>query len=206
MKDHFALLGQPRRPWLDAETIQQGFVRAAAEVHPDRVHDAPESVRQSAHDRYTELNAAQLCLRDVRTRLRHLLELERGRKVVDLQEIPEALMALFERLGRQLKAADQHLREVAQATSPLLKVGLFEQGETLREQLRQTQAILHQHRQELEGHLRVLNDQWERLAGDDAEARERLLRDLETLYRLISFHDRWRAQVQERLLKLMDAG
>ncbi|MCU0770343.1 MAG: hypothetical protein MUE94_01045 [Verrucomicrobia bacterium] len=202
MNDCFALLGQPRRPWLDPEDVKRAFVSAAGGVHPDRVHDAPEATRRAAHDRYTELNQAHLCLADARTRLRHLLELERGGKITDLQSIPDDWMELFTRLSRQLKAADQYARQLAQADSPLLRVAWFEQGEALREELQQTESWLNRQRDELDHRLRVLSEQWDAPPNGDGGARERRLAELETLYRLLSFQDRWRAQVRERLLRL----
>jgi TPR repeat protein len=36
----FALLSEPRRPWLDAEPLKQRFLARSNEVHPDRVHSA----------------------------------------------------------------------------------------------------------------------------------------------------------------------
>ena len=206
MKDFFALLSQPRNPWLDPETVKQVFVSAAAESHPDRIHDSPERERREAHDRYTELNEAHLCLKDHRHRLRHLLELERGERIRDLQEIPDDLMELFERLSQQLRAVDVHCRESAQATSPLLKVTLFERGEELRGQLEQTRTLLQERLDTLEGRLRASGDDWSNPPAGDGSRREALLTNLEALYRLLSFHMRWHGQVQNRILQLMGQG
>ena len=43
MTDHFATLGEPRRPWLDAEALKEKFHRLSGTVHPDRVHGADEA-------------------------------------------------------------------------------------------------------------------------------------------------------------------
>ena len=40
MTDAFALLSEPRRPWLDAEALKARFLPLSAAVHPDRVHSA----------------------------------------------------------------------------------------------------------------------------------------------------------------------
>ena len=73
MTDLFALLGQPRRPWLDAEAIQQAFISAARDHHPDRRHEEPEERREAAQLCYTRLNEARQRLSTHHTRLRHLL-------------------------------------------------------------------------------------------------------------------------------------
>src|SRR5204862_2338470 len=77
MTDYFALLGEARRPWLDTEALKAKFLTLTANVHPDRVHKAIPAEKQTAHQLYTELNAAFNCLRGPKTRLLHLFELER---------------------------------------------------------------------------------------------------------------------------------
>ncbi len=65
--DHFAELGQPRRPSLDADALKDHFHRLTAEHHPDIAGDG---------GRFTTLNAAYTVLREPAARLRHLLELD----------------------------------------------------------------------------------------------------------------------------------
>jgi len=36
MTDYFALLDEPRRPWLDVSSLKQKFLARSSEVHPDR--------------------------------------------------------------------------------------------------------------------------------------------------------------------------
>src|SRR5947209_8387527 len=104
MLDYFALLNQPRRPWLDADLLQQTFLALSAEAHPDRVHNAEEANKSRAQHRFTELNAAYNCLREPKTRLRHLLELEAGAKPADMQAIPPQLMNAFLEVSQLLQA------------------------------------------------------------------------------------------------------
>ena len=58
MTDYFALLNEPRRPWLDPEPLKDKFLALSATVHPDRVHNLGAAERAAAQERYTELNAA----------------------------------------------------------------------------------------------------------------------------------------------------
>lgn len=203
MKDFFELLGQPRRPWLDAGIVQEAFVSAAAGVHPDRIHNAPASTRQEAHDRYTALNEAQLCLRSARCRLRHLLELEEGKPLGELQEVPDDLMEAFSQLSRQIRTTDAHLKRCREIVSPLLKVALFKRGEELREELQRSQAALQERTDTLESQLHAVSDHWEKRQTNDSATRRRLLKEMETLYRFISFNDRWQNQIASRLTDLM---
>src|SRR6266480_4581877 len=95
MADYFFLLDEPRRPWLDPEVLKAKFHVLTSTVHPDRVHRATEPEKQAANQRYAELNAAYQCLREPKDRLRHLLELERGIKVEDVQKISPGTMDWF---------------------------------------------------------------------------------------------------------------
>jgi hypothetical protein len=83
---------------------------------------------------------------------------------------------------------------------------LFERGEELRNHLEQSRMLLTERMDALEGHLRSLGDQWKSPHSDNTAQREALLVKLEELYRLISFHERWRNQVQNRILQLMGQG
>src|SRR6266478_7291458 len=95
MTDYFALLDEPRRPWIEPDSLKRKFFALSAEDHPDRVHQASDAEKVAAQQRYTELSAAYNCLREPKERLRHLLELERGTKPEDIQRIPSDLMDVF---------------------------------------------------------------------------------------------------------------
>jgi curved DNA-binding protein CbpA len=201
MTDYFALLGQPRRPWLEPVEIQKAFVTAAHECHPDRLHGATDEERGGAQTRYTALNQACRCLGKPHTRLRHLIELERGRKVSDLHEMAPELMALFGEVGGVCRNADRFLSERNAVQSPLLKVALLERGETLREQLESVRHKVQAEVTTMETRLKALDRAW--VEATSAVERERLLKDLEGLFRLFSFHDRWLSQLQTRWLQLV---
>lgn len=201
MTDYFALLGQPRRPWLDAAQIQQSFIQAASGVHPDRLHEAGAAARREAEARYTELNAAWQCLSKPHTRLRHLLELERGRKVPDLQEMDAGLARLFSRVGEDCRRADRFLAERGAMTSPLLRVALFERGEALREALEGARREVQESEAKLEARLRTADREW--MQTDAGTRPASLLGEMESLFRLFSFHERWAGQLQQRWLQLV---
>src|SRR5262249_30233495 len=126
--DFFALLEEPRRPWLDAELLKQKFLATSAKAHPDRVHGASEAEQRDAVRRFSELNAAFQCLREPKDRLRHLLELESGTKPADIERIPTAMMDSFFEIGRLLKDVDAFAAERQNVAPPVLKAKLFERG------------------------------------------------------------------------------
>ena len=53
MADYFALLDEPRRPWLDPEELKAKFHALTATVHPDRVQQ--KHMRAAAVDAMIEL-------------------------------------------------------------------------------------------------------------------------------------------------------
>ena len=198
MTDYFALLNEPRRPWLEPDALKRKFLTLSASIHPDRVHNLGEAERQAAHERYAELNAAYNCLREPRDRLRHLLKLERGAPPEDIQRIPSDLMDLFMAIGQTCRQADVLLAEKAEITSPLLKAQWFERAQGPIDELQNLQQRLAVRRGRLTEELKRSDAEW----NANSPQRGALLQRLEELYRLSSYFARWSAQVQERMAQL----
>lgn len=199
MPDYFALLNEPRRPWLDADALKQKFLALSASAHPDKIHAASDAEKAAAARSFAELNAAHACLAEPKTRLLHLLELELGAKPKDIQQIPAGLADTFANVAMACRGADTFLTEKAQATSPLVQVQLFARGQEWVEKLQALQQELKNlHAQMLE-RLKTLDTRWN--AGDPA-TRQRQLPAIEELYRLFSYFNRWNNQIQERVVQL----
>ena len=199
MTDYFALLNEPHRPWLDSNSLRQKFLALAAGAHPDHIHNAGELEKAGANRRYTELNAAYNCLAEPKLRLRHLLELELGAKPKDVQQIPPALADMFAEVAATCRKADIFLAEKDRATSPLLRVQLFERAQEWIERLNELQKKLNELRETLTGELKSLDEKW---TATDAAARREMLTKLEELYRLFGYFNRWHSQIQERIVLL----
>jgi len=199
MPDYFALLNEPRRPWLDTGALKQKFLVLSAAAHPDKIHAASDMEKSAAAKSFAELNAAYTCLADPKTRLLHLLELELGTKPKDIQQIPAALADLFAEVAMTCRSADGFLAEKAKATSPLVQVQLFERGQEWVEKLNALQQKLNTLRDQLITSLQSLDAQW--LTADNA-ARNQSLSKLEDHYRLFGYLNRWNNQIQERVVQL----
>ena len=202
MRDCFALLNEPRRPWLDPEALKQKFIAISKDVHPDRVHGRTDAERQAAQERYTELNAAYQCLREPRTRLQHLIELELGEKPADLQRVPPDLMNRFLEVGNLCREVDPFLVEKSSVTSPLLQVQMFERSQAWTERLNALQMRLTSWQNELSRELQSLDAAWDPSTPSDPAARRATLPRLEELARLFAYFARWSAQIQERIVQL----
>lgn len=199
MIDYFALLGQPRRPWLEAEALKQHFLVLSGQHHPDRLPEAGPLQKAQAQERYANLNAAYQCLRDPKERLRHLLELERGGKLEQMQIVPAALMDISLLVGGACRKADALLKEKGEATSPLLRVGLFEREQEQVQELTTLTKRLEEHRQDLITAAKDLDARW---SAEAAAVNQGLLPRLEEVYRLLSYYERWLAHLRERIVQL----
>jgi curved DNA-binding protein CbpA len=198
--DYFALLAEPRRPWLEPETLKSKFLALAANTHPDRIHNADASEKVEANRRYAELNAAYHCLAEPKSRLLHLLTLELGAKPGDVQPIPPALADWFAEVAMTCRKADTFLAEKNEATSPLLHVRLFEQAQEWVERLRVLQTRLAGLQDKLVEELKLLDAGW--ASPSQTGERTALLNRLEELYRLFGYFNRWSGQIQERIVQL----
>jgi DnaJ-domain-containing protein 1 len=194
MTDNFALLSEPRRPWIDGGSLKKKFLALSSGAHPDRVHQSSPEERKAAGARYAELNTAYNCLREPKDRLRHLLELELGKKPDDIQNIPPDLMDFAFAIGRVCKDADALLAEKTNVTSPILKVRFFERGQERVEQLNSLQRKINDGRDALAAELQAMNPAW--------ETKDKPLKRLEEIYRLLGYFARWSEQLQERVVQL----
>jgi curved DNA-binding protein CbpA len=204
--DAFALLGEPRRPWIDVDSLKSRFRALCADKHPDRFHNAPPAEREVINSRYAELNEAFNLLQDPRARLQHLLELELGGRPKDIQRIPPGTMDLFVEVGQTCRDCDEYLTRKASATSPMLKLRVMQEGLDWLEKLQKLQGQIQRKNQELQTELIALNAIWEGApeVGSDLRPKTLPLERLEQLYRAMSYVSRWTDQLQERLVQLAE--
>ncbi len=204
MEDHFAALNLPRLPWIDAETARSRFLELSASVHPDRFHNASPEERESATRSYANLNTAQTCLSNVKSRLLHLIELERGSRPEVVKNVPEATMDTFLKVGQMTRDVDAFIEEKAGADSPLIKAGLFQRGLEWTDRLQALQGELNAELEPLNAELRELSNRWEAAPpiGDPARAAALPLKRLEEISRVVSHLSRWSEQLQDRIVRL----
>jgi curved DNA-binding protein CbpA len=204
MTDYFALLGEARRPWIEPEALKARFLELSTQVHPDRFHAAPPEEKERAGQRYTEVNTAWQCLSDPKERLRHLLELEMGGRLKDVQRIPPGTMDLFMEVGQVCRDTTAFLAERSKAVSPMLRVQMFERGLEWTEKLHQLQQKVNGLRETLSSELQGLNPVWASAppVGAPGRAAALPLEQLEQIYRRLSYVSRWTEQLQEPLVQL----
>jgi curved DNA-binding protein CbpA len=194
----FEILGFTPRPVLGAEELKARFLDRSGPLHPDRVHSLPGGEREEATRRFAEMNAAHRLLRNPRDRLNLLLEMETGKKPRDIQRILPGTMDLFAEVGQACRDADGFLasRPAADA-SPIQRAAVRGQALGWKERLEATLVHVEARAEQALKELENLDARW--VAGGD---RTPLLEPIENLARLFSYIERWRGQLEERLLEL----
>jgi DnaJ-domain-containing protein 1 len=202
--DNFALLGQPRLPWLDPVALKAAFLEQSARLHPDRAQAANAEEQAAATGRFAELNAAYNCLREPKERVLHLLELESGAPPANVQSVPADTMDLLMETGQVCRQTDQFLAAKSRAASPLLQAHKFEQALDWTARLQALHERIQLRRDQLLAELRAMNEAWISAPPVPAPARPGSLplRRLEELGRTFSYIARCSGQIQERLAQL----
>ena len=201
MTDYFDLLGEQRRPWLDAEHLKAKFLSLSANFHPDHVRNPDEGEKSAGAPRFADLNTAYNCLREAKSRTRHLLELELGHEAEKVSEIPPDLANLFIEVAQVCREAGDYLVERSKTCSPLLRVQLFERGQELADRLQMLRLQLSQRQEAPTRDLKSLDAEWGRTMSDST-ARPLALQRLEEIHRRLSFYGRWDSQLREAIIQL----
>jgi DnaJ-domain-containing protein 1 len=202
--DYFALLGQPRQPWLDPAALKAAFLQQSARLHPDRVQAGNVEEKAAATGRFADLNAAYNCLREPKERLLHLLALESGAPPANVQSVPSDTMDLFMETGQVCRETDQFLAAKAQVSSPLLQAQMFEQMLEWTTRLQALHERILLRRDPLLAELQTMNAAWNSAPPVPSPARAAALplRRLEEMGRTFSYIARCGGQIQERLAQL----
>jgi Fe-S protein assembly co-chaperone HscB len=99
MIDYFALLQQPRRPWLRIDELEKKYRDLARTTHPD-------AASPHAQISFADLNSAYRTLRDPKLRLQHLLALEGAPPLAGSTNVPSDLAELFMNIASVIEHRD----------------------------------------------------------------------------------------------------
>lgn len=189
MTDCFALLGEPRRPWLDPESLKEKFHKLSATHHPD-------VAREPGVD-FSAINAAYQTLQDPKARLRHLLELEFPDAFTRPLRIPPGIADLFETISRGRGGVASFLEKRAALQSPLEIALLTPEKIELIGAMERLLEILTREEAKIFAQLKAADTAWER---DKAGSLEALLE----IYQGLSYAGKWLAQVRGDLARLAE--
>jgi len=198
MTDYFAIFGEPRAPWLDAEVLKEKFHALSATLHPDasaNTKTASEKNDAALCADFATLNSAYQILRDPAARLRHLIELDfpqllsRG----DASNIPPELIERFAQVGKLRQRTKQFFQKQKQAANPLATALLSSEKFALLDELQQLVAALENEQAQFDEELKMLGANW---PNADSAAR------LAQIYQRLAFGGKWSRQLREDLLQL----
>ena len=188
MIDYFALLQQPRRPWLDPEQLKQKHQELTLVAHPDR----PGSNRPALN--FTAINEAYRVLSDPKLRLQHLLSLE-DRNPVATQSIPPELTELFTRTGTAIRDVDRLVEKLRGANSVLSK-------SLLRSEVLEVQKLTSELVEQLQNLYDNATRELQRLDATWNDGSQELSDDLTKLYYRFAYLGRWIEQLREAQFQL----
>jgi curved DNA-binding protein CbpA len=204
MPDYFALLEEPRRPWIAPDQLKEKFLALSAKTHPDRMSLRPEAERHAAHQHFTEINAAYQCLREPKDRLLHLLEIESGTRPANLERLPTSAADLAFEAGQVCRNVDAFLREKSKVTSPLLRAQSFEKALEWADRLNELKQSIRSRSEQVADELRTMNAVWESAPPGATPQRRAILplERLDQIYRTLSYLSRWNEQLGARIVRL----
>lgn len=192
MTDFFVLFDQPRKPWLDAETLKKKYHELTRVAHPDLQTRAPDV-------KFEEVNEAYRVLSDPKLRTQYLLTLEGHSSTALDRVLPEDLQELFLQIGslsQKVKLLLAHIgAESSALTLSLLKSNLLQARSEVGDLLKQ---LTHLYDNCLTG-LEKLSEAWDQNRGQNAPR-------LQALHDRMAYLSRWMTQLKEMEFQLSGCG
>ncbi|MDQ6623607.1 MAG: J domain-containing protein [Verrucomicrobiota bacterium] len=181
MTDYFALLDQPRAPWLDLEKLKEAFHQRTLHAHPDQ--------QSGDNEAFAKLNEGYRVLREPKRRLEHLLALL-GEPPLPQTALPKEIEELFPSIAALVREADDVIAKMANAASALSRSLARAAVAPMQARLQGSARTLADLQEESLVRLKALN------AADIAELRLHYVR--------LSYLGRWLAQLEEKQTRLSE--
>jgi len=190
MTDHFAVLRQLRRPWLDPDELKREYQQITVAYHPDRAGAAGPDID------FSSINEAYRVLSNPKLRLQHLVKLE-GENPADASPAAATgdLNQIFMQTAALLPEIDAFLQKRERATTELSKSLLRGDAETLRTRVDQLLGQLQRLEAEAERDLRQTDEAW-------VNNRAKPLHEISVLAQRFGYLERWIGQLRERQFQL----
>ncbi len=193
MTDYFALLEQPRQPWLEPEELKQAFHAKARSAHPD-AQASEAGLHRPDESGFAAINEAYQVLLSPKRRLHHLLSLA-GHPPVAGGNVPHEIEERFLAVATLLQEAEAVVRKLGVATTPLsrslVQPALFELRNRLTAMLEDLKTVSAAANTELQRANKVWNG--EVTASNSS---------LDHLYFQFAYLDRWLAELREKCTQL----
>ena len=188
MTDLFALLDQPRRPWLDPETLREAFHERTLRQHPDAQASGADG--SSADADFARINEAFQTLSDPKLRLQHLLALAGHASTSRFDSVPANIADLFPAIAQVTQDATRVADKATGATTALSRSLLTGEIVQVRNRIAALLTTLTELKAEADAELQQLDATF-------AEGDEVAMAALQRLYVRYSYLRRWMAQLEE---------
>jgi curved DNA-binding protein CbpA len=193
MIDYFALLDQPRAPWLDPEKLKDAYHQKTLRAHPDAQTSRPGA--EVTDTAFTSLNEAFQVLQDPKRRLHHLLSLEGAAPSSTDQTVPNQLHDLFPAIGALTQRANLLLEKI-RATSNALSRSL------LKPRILEVQTEAGEVRARIQDLFDVSLAELGRINTAWATNPAGQMESLSNLYFVFAYLTRWSTQLEEMTFQL----
>jgi len=192
MIDYFALLDQPRVPWLDLDELKNMYYQKTLQAHPDA--KTAHSSADATDANFANLNEAYQVLQDPKRRLHHLLSLAGAAPSSD-QTVPQHLHDLFPVVGALTQRANLLLEKIGttsnRVSQSLLKPQILEAQNEVKAVRTKIQHLFDTALAEL----RQINPAWANNTAGQTKA-------LSNLHVTFAYLTRWLAQLDEITFQL----
>ena len=193
MTDYFALLDQPRAPWLDPEKLKDTYHQKTLQAHPDAQMSRPDAKATDAT--FTSLNEAYQVLQDPKRRLHHLLSLEEAAPSSADQTIPNQLHDLFPAVGALTQQANLLLEKIRATSNALSRSLLKPQILEVQNEAAKVRARIQDLFDASLAELGRINTAWATNPAGQIEG-------LSNLYFVFAYLTRWSTQLDEIMFQL----
>ena len=192
MIDYFALLDQPRVPWLDPNELKNAYHQKTLQGHPDA--QTSRSRADAADTTFASLNEAYQVLQDPKRRLHHILSLE-GAAPSSHQTVPQHLHDLFPVVGALTQRANLLLEKIRMTSNKLSQALLKPQVLEVQNEAKAVQKRIQNLFDTSLAELRQINIAWAKNPTEQIKA-------LSNLYVVFAYLTRWLAQLDEITFQL----
>jgi len=186
MTDYFALLGQPRLPWLDRAALKEVYHTKTLQTHPD----------SGAEAGFTDLNEAYQVLQDPKRRLQHLLELHQAPLPAANQTVPADLQELFLQIGALTQQIQPLLEKVRAASNELSRSLLKGELLTVQKEIAGLRETVGSMSAAAEEQLKEIDSAWRADPAGQIDA-------LQDLHLRFAYLGRWSEQLDELAFQLL---
>jgi len=195
MTDHFAVLKQPRRPWLDPDQLKEKYQQLVLNEHPDRKSRRTKAPPISPEPGFADITEAYRVLSNPKLRLNHLLRLSNEEVDFETASVTTELADVFMGAATLVLEIDALLQKREAATSAVGKSLLKSEIAAVKTRVKQSLDQLEQLYSDCVRDLQKADRAWKKNASETAA-------ELRKLAQRFGYLERWIGQLREKQFQL----